>query len=161
MNTINFQKRPILVSINNPTFIRKEATEKNNEVTIVIMHMAIPLEHIFNGKTLALSPSVLTAAAQVSSGFQDINLEFNNNIKAPAFTFQVKAKTERRGNDVPNQALADKIAVAKANAKACVIARRLLLRINKYYRGEMQRLDSIADVFSNYAARELSYIQKA
>lgn len=157
---IKFQKKPILVPAVPPVFIRHEAKGKHNEVTVVVAHYAVPLNSIFSRGMLAISPNVLEAALKAANGFQDIQLGFNKNMQAPALTFVIKAKTERRGDDVPNQELADKIVMAKANSKACVVAERALKAVVKYYMNEIAVLDKVCEAFTNTAARELAYIEK-
>lgn len=157
---IKFQKKPILVPVNEPTYIRREANGKHNEVTVVVAHYVIPLNHVFCQGSKALNPNVMRAAFEAAGGFQGIEFRFNNNLQAPAFTFTVKAKTERRGDDAPNQELADKIVMAKANSKACIIAKRILGAMANYYRKEAAFIDTVCEVLSNTSARELAYIQK-
>jgi hypothetical protein len=157
---IKFQKKPILVFANKPTYIRREANDKHNELTVVVAHYAIPLNRVFCQGSQALNPNVMRAAFEAASGFQGIKFGFNRNPQAPAFTFAVKAKTERRGDDTPNQELADKIVMAKANSKACAIAKRILGAIVKYYEKEIAFMNNVCDVFNNTLNRELAYIQK-
>lgn len=157
---IKFQKKPILVPANEPTYIRREANDKHNEVTVVVAHYAIPLNHVFCQGSQALNPNVIRAAFGAAGGFQGIEFGFNKNPQAPAFIFAVKAKTERRGDDAPNQELADRIVMAKANSKACVIAKRILGAIVKYYEKEIAFMNNVCEVLSNTSARELAYIQK-
>lgn len=157
---IKFQKKLILVPANEPTYIRREANDKHNEVTVVVAHYAIPLNHVFCQGSQALNPNVMRAALEAADGFQGIEFRFNKNPQAPAFIFAVKAKTERRGDDAPNQELADRIVRAKANSKACVIAKRILGAIAKYYEKEIAFMNSVCEVLSNTSARELAYIQK-
>ena len=157
---IKFQKKPILVPVKEPNYIRREANGKHNEVTVVVAHYAIPLNHVFCQGSQALNSNVMKVAFDAANGFQGIEFGFNRNPQAPAFTFAVKAKTERRGDDTPNQELADRIVMAKANSKACVIAKRVLGAIVKYYEKEIDFINGICDVLSNTSARELAYIQK-
>lgn len=158
---INFQKKPVLGLVSEPTYIRKEAKDKHNEVTVVMATYAMPLNHTFCRGSNALSHNVLRVALKAASGFQDIGFRFNGKVEAPAFIFTTKAKTERRGDDVPNQELADKLVLAKANHKACVIAERVLGAVRSYYENEVKHLAPICDMLTYAANRELSYIQRA
>ena len=137
---IKFQKKPILVLTSEPVYIRREANGKHNEVTVMVAHYAIPLNHIFCQGSHALNPNSVRVAFEAAGGFQGIEFGFNKNLQAPAFTFTVRVKTERRGDDTPNQEWADKIVMAKANSKACVIAERILSAIIKYYKKEVSAL---------------------
>ena len=157
---IRFHKKTILVPVKEPTYIRREANDKHNELTIVMVQYAIPLNNVFCQGSQALNPNVMRAAFEAADGFQGIEFGFNKSLQAPAFTFTVKAKTERRGDDAPNQELADRIAMTKANSKACVVAKRVLGAVVKYYEKEIAFVNDVCEVLSNTSARELAYIQK-
>lgn len=157
---IRFQKRPILVVVGQPTYIRKEAKDKHNEVTVALARYAMPVGNIFQGGEHSLSAEIVKAVEKIGKCLQGIELEFNRLPQAPAFTFIVKAKTERRGDDVHNQELADKIVTAKLNAKACVIARKVLEAIAKCYCNELTFNNSMCELLDGYVAREHSYIKK-
>ena len=103
---------------------------------------------------------MLQAIFKAASSFQDINLEFNKDVKNPAFLFRVKAKTERRGDDVPNQALADKIVLTKANARAYIIAKRLIEGICNYLMESAKTITPIAQMLEHYANREAAYFKR-
>lgn len=155
---IRFQKKPILTLATEPTYIRHEAKGKHNEVTVVVARYAIPLKYTFYHKDNSLSRSILNAGIKATRSFQDIEFEFNGIAQAPAFTFVVKAKTERRGDDPHDQKLADKIALVKANIKACAIARKVFLAMAAQYCNELSFNHSIYETLSNYEARETSYL---
>ena len=155
---INYQKKPILVK-ENPTIIRKPANGKHNEVTVAIVKYALPFASILPNGVSDLSKKLIESAVEATNDFQ-IDVRFNHRAEAPALLFAIKAKTERRGDDVPNQELADKIVMAKADARASSLAARAVAGIRKYLAQRADALTSIIDVFQGYAARELSYIQK-
>ena len=165
---IKHQKKTILVPVSAPQLIKKEpttkvrkgVTEKHNEVTVIIAKYAMPLNNVFSNGSQALFPNMMRAAFKAAEGFQDIDFGFNRDPQTPAFIFTVKAKTERRGDDAPNQELANKIVIAKANAKAGIIAARILKAIQCYYKSEIEHLASLGNTLDNFIARELSYIQK-
>lgn len=158
---IKYQKRVLLAEVKEPFFIHHKATETHNETTVVTITYALPLDNILpNGAARHLSPAMLDAASKAVNGFQDINLEFNRNVKAPALLFKVKAKTERRGDDAPDQQFADKIVLGKANAKACKIAQRLVMGIVNYLNDSAKALIPIAEVFEHYADREDAYFRR-
>lgn len=157
---IRFHKKPILVPIGPPTYIRREANGKHNEVTVALARYAIPMENIFQGGANSISAKMIRAVENISKCLQGVELEFNRVSTAPAFTFMVKAKTERRGDDIHNQELADKIVMAKLNAKACVITKRILKAIADHYSTECAFNNSLCELLDGYAARECSYIHK-
>lgn len=155
---IRFQKKPILVPIGQPTYIRREANSRHNEVTVIVSRYAIPLNNAFYNRADSLNKSVIMAGLKATKSFQDIEFVFNNNPQAPAFTFVVKAKTERRGDDTPNQELADKIVRIKASIKASAIARKVFLAIAAQYSNELSFNHSIYETICSYEAREVSYL---
>ena len=157
---IKFQKKPILLLTSPPTFIRKEANSKHNEVTVAVAHYAIPVANICNHGKETINTGMLKAAINATRVFPGIDFSFNGNQHAPAFTFTIKAKTERRGDDVHNQELADKIVLAKLNVKACTIMNKVVNTIGEYYCSEISALGKIAEIIGGYQARETSYIQK-
>lgn len=157
---IKYQKKVILAEVGEPFFIRRKATEAHNEVTVIVMTYAIPLNSILPYGSMELNPAMLEAVLKAANSFQGINLEFNKNVQNPAFLFKVKAKTERRGDDVHDQALADKIVMGKASAKACVIAQRVVDGISKYLTETAKALAPISQVFEHYADREAAYFRK-
>lgn len=154
---INYQKKPILVPIGEPKYIHHKATNKHNEVTVAIVEYAMVLRNIFKDDEM-LNPNVVKVAHRAVRSFQNIGFSLNNHQQAPAFIFTVKGKTERRENDEPNQELANKIAVAKANRIACSVARRALKAVSSYYAKQVNNLTDIVGVLEDYRSRELTYI---
>jgi hypothetical protein len=155
---IRFHKKPILVPIGQPTYIRREASGKHNEVTVIVSRYAIPLNNVFYSGANSLNKSIIIAGLKATKSFQDIEFAFNNNPQAPAFTFVVKAKTERRGDDIHNQELADKIVRIKANMKAGVVARKVFLAIATHYSNELSFNHSVFEALCGYEFRETSYL---
>lgn len=150
------QKKNLLVERGEPFIVRQAPTEKHNEVTVAIINYALPLAVITKG----FSGDMLQKTKKVAVGFPDSNVEFNFKPEAPAFLFTCKAKTERRGDDVHNQELADRIAIAKCRAKACTISVKLIAAIRKALVENVNHVDDITDILQQYHARELSYIEK-
>lgn len=157
---IKYQKKVLLAEVGEPFFIRHKATETHNEVTVVVVTYALLLNNILPHGSMELNPAMFRAVFKAANGFQDINLEFNKNAQAPAFLFKVKAKTERRGDDTPDQAFADKIVLGKANARACVIAQRLVEGIGNYLMESAKAIAPVAQVFEHYAEREAAYFRR-
>ena len=157
---IKYQKKVLLAEAGKPFFVRHKATETHNEVTVVVVTYAIPLNNILPYGSMELNPAMFKAAFKVTDGFQDINLKFNKNAQSPAFLFTVKAKTERRGDDPYNQAFADKLVMSKANTKACIIAQRIVDSISEYFTKTAKALIPVSQVFEHYADREAAYFRK-
>ena len=157
---IKYQKKVLLAEAGKPFFVRHKATETHNEVTVVVVTYAIPLNNILPYGSMELNPAMFKAVFRVTDGFQDINLEFNKNAQSPAFLFKVKAKTERRGDDSYNQAFADKLVMSKANTKACIIAQRIVDSISEYFTKTAKALTPVSQVFEHYADREAAYFRK-
>lgn len=157
---IKYQKKPVLVMVGKPLFVRHTANERHNETTVMIAQFALPLNDILTNGSQALTPNLLRAVLRGAKGFQGIELDFNGNSQAPAFTFTVKAKTERRREDPHNQELADKIVAAKVNMRACNIARKLISSVIAYHKSEIENMTPIAEMLEHYAAREISYLER-
>lgn len=157
---IKYRKKILLAKAGEPFFIRHKATESHNEITVAIVTYAVPLNTILPHGSDELSPAMWMAVHKAVSSFQDFNLEFNKNPQMPALLFKVKAKTERRGKDVPNQELADKMVMSKANIKACTIAKKIVDSINDYLLNIAKTMTPIAQVLENYIDRESFYFRK-
>jgi hypothetical protein len=115
---------------------------------------------------LEMSPLLVNNISNiVRSDFQDIHFDFNRSQGCPAFTFTVKAKTERRGEDSPNQELADKIALAKANMKAANVLRHIITGNNRqgglidYYTATASNFADIHTRIEEFVQREDKYIK--
>lgn len=151
-----FKKKELLVPVKEPLFIRHAANEKHREITVCILTIALPAT-TFVG---FLNEDVLKIVRKVSTGFPDANLEFNYNPKAPAFVFSVKGKTECRGNDVADQRIGDAVAEAKANAKACTIAKRVAQAIHDELAKKVQRMNDLVQFFDMGINREIAYVEQ-
>lgn len=158
---IKHQKKHLLVSINS-LFIRREATEDHNELTLVKVVYAIPLRNLFSEDSLNMG--VVEGVLKLMKEFKDINFKLDHH-KA-AFIFTIKARTERRKDDVHNQELADKIVMAKANVKAAKILKTIIVGNNKvkglvhYHAKAIDNLTTIGERLCNFIDRETSYIEK-
>lgn len=157
---IKYHKKDLLVPVQPPMIIRKEANAKHNEITFVVVKYAFPVSTSILGGAYALNPAAYNFVAKAISGFQGIQLQFNKNPQAPAFVFTIKAKTERRGNDVHNQELADKIVLCKANIKASTVARKILKGMIDYYKSAANTANAVINVFDDFIVRETNYMNK-
>ena len=155
---IKYHKKDLLVPIDSPYFIRKGVDDKHNELTIVVVKYAFPVNAVLLGGAYALNPVAMQFISKAVSGFQGIQLQFNKNPQAPAFVFTIKAKTERRGDDVHNQELADKIVLCKANIKASTVARKILAGMLNYYHYAAQSTLTVKNTFEDLIAREIKYM---
>lgn len=155
---IKHHKKSILVPVNEPSFYRHAANGEHNEVTVIVAHYAIPVNTMFGG-VRNLNPVIVEKVNRAMESFQ-VDFDFNGNMSTTAFTFTVKAKTERRGNDVHNQELADRIVTAKANAKACVVANKVVDTIIEHLLEFRRELADIGCTLSKHIARELEYVHK-
>ena len=157
---IKYHKKDLLVPIDSPYFIRKGANDKHNELTLVVIKYAFPVNAVLLGGAYALNPASYNFIAKAISGFQGIQLQFNKNTQASAFVFTIKAKTERRGDDVHNQELADKIVLCKANIKASTVARKILKGMIDYYKSAADTANAVINVFDDFIVRETNYMNK-
>lgn len=155
---IKYHKKDLLVPIDSPYFIRKGANDKHNELTLVVVKYAFPINAALLGGAYALNPVAMQFISKAVSGFQGIQLQFNKNPQAPAFVFTIKAKTERRGNDVHNQELADKIVLCKANIKASTVAKKILEGMLNYCNFAAQSALTVKNIFEDFIARETKYM---
>lgn len=155
---IKYHKKDLLVPIDSPYFIRKGANDKHNELTLVVVKYAFPVNAALLGGAYALNPVAMQFISKAVSGFQGIKLQFNKNPQAPAFIFTIKAKTERRGEDVHNQELADKIVLCKANIKASTVAKKILEGMLDYYSYAAQSALTVKNVFEDFISRETKYM---
>ena len=155
---IKYHKKDLLVPIDSPYFIRKGVDDKHNELTIVVVKYAFPVNAVLLGGAYALNPVAMQFISKAVSGFQGIQLQFNKNPQAPAFVFTIKAKTERRGDDVHNQELADKIVLCKANIKASTVAKKILEGMLNYCNFAVQSALAVKNIFEDFIARETKYM---
>lgn len=150
------KKGKLLVSVGEPMYVRHAKNEKHNEVTVVVLKLAMPLRPV----TGCVTPAMLKAISKVSVGFPDANIDFNFKAEAPAVLFTVKGKTECRGADTPNQKIGDEVALAKAQYKAAVIAERLTSAIAASFRETAENVEEVASYFSRFAEQEKSYVDE-
>jgi len=150
------QKKSLLVNTKEPMVIRHPKNDKHGDVTVVVLNLAIPLKPL----THCIIPGVLEAVQKVSNGYPMTDLRFNYKPEAPAFLFTVKAKTECRGEDVPNQEIGDMVAMAKAQAKAAAIGCKVAKAIKSALMVEVERVTEVGDYFSIFAAQEMEYVKK-
>ena len=156
---INYQKKKILVRDSNITIIRHPAKGKHNEITIAIVNYAIPLARVLKKGAEDISISAIKAVTDATSSFQT-PVKFNGNMENPALLFTIKTKTERRGDDTPNQELADRLVVVKADARASALAARTVEGFMNFFVDRSKSLAPIAKVYKNYSIRETTYFKK-
>lgn len=152
------QKKKLLIEREAPFIVRQTPNEKHNEVTVARIHYALPVANITRGFSMTMLHKIKKAVA----GFPDANVEFKfvPTPDSPSFLFTCKGKTERRGDDIHNQELADKIALAKCRAKACAISLKLIKVINDVLKENVKHCDDLQNIFTQYYTREYAYIQK-
>lgn len=148
-------KRDLLVSDGNPLYIRHPRNDSHNEVTVVILKLAIPLEPVTGG---IVSPQMIKEIEKVATGFPETNLQFNYNPKAPAVLFTVKGKTECRGNDTPDQRIGDAVALAKAQGKAATVAFKVLAVVAHALYDALEAAHDACSYLARFAAQERAYV---
>lgn len=145
----------LLKVVGEPTLIHHEATEKHGEVTIAIVTYTLKLV-----PDLDVVPNeVAEKIDRLSNSIPEYKISRNYHPDGDVL-FTVKSKTVRRNNDIHNQELADKIALAKCNVKACKLSRRLLSVLYDYYREYCLHLGNSISSIIGYEEREKKYIQK-
>lgn len=148
-------KGNLLVSMGNPIYIRHPRNDAHNEVTVVVLKLAIPLEPIIEG---TVTTRMIKDIEKVAAGFPETNLRFNYNPSAPAVLFTVKGKTECRGNDTPDQRIGDAVALAKAQGKAATVASRVLAAVTQALYDAFEAAHDACFYLSRFAAQEKAYI---
>lgn len=151
-----FKKKNLLVEVAKPFVVHHPKTDKHNEVTVVILSLAIPLKEA----GIPISTEVLKAVKKVATGFPDAGLHFNFKAEAPAFLFTVKGKTECRGEDVPNEEIGELIATAKAQVKAAAIGSRVLRTVREALLAGVKRAEQIEQFFSDYCQQERAFVSE-
>lgn len=148
-------KKDLLVSAGNPIYIRHPRNDVHNEVTVVVLKLAIPLEPITGG---IVSSQMIKDIEKVATGFPETNLRFNYNPKAPAVLFTVKGKTECRGNDTPDQRIGDAVALAKAQGKAATVASKVLAAVSSALFDAYDAANNAAYYLYRFAVQEKAYV---
>lgn len=148
-------KNRLLVNVSEPFYVRHQRNEKHNEVTVVVLKLALPLGPILSFMTA----SMVKAIDEVSNRFPDADLTYNYDAKHPAILFTVKGKTECRGNDTPNQKIGDIVAMAKAQSHAGIIVSKVLAAISKVLEKSVVRLYELSSYFDKYSEQERCYIE--
>lgn len=139
----------------NPIYIRHPRNGAHNEVTVVVLKLAIPLGPVTGG---IITPQMIKEIEKVATGFPETNLRFNYSPKAPAVLFTVKGKTECRGNDTPDQRIGDAVALAKAQGKAATVAYRVLAAVSSALFDAFDTANDAAYYLYNFAKQEKAYI---
>lgn len=155
MNKI--KKKELLVPVEEPRFFRHAANEKHREVTVCVITFALPIRALTNG---LFSEKVLKGVKKVGVGFPESNLHFNYKLQSPAFIFSVKGKTECRGNDVHDQRIGDAVALAKAQAKACIIASRVASACYKVMADQVRETGNILNFLNAGYQKEVDYVEQ-
>lgn len=157
---ISYNKKPIVLPISEVKYVNIKANENHNEITIAIANYAIPLDHLVPND-IALSKSMIDAALKKVESFHDVKLEFNYDGKAPAFTFSLRAKTERNDKDSNDENVAKRVIAAKLNAKATNVTLKIVKELFKVTEKQIVYLAGAANKLNYIYNKELKYIKNA
>lgn len=157
---INYNKKPIVLPISNVKYVNTKANGNHNEITIAIANYAIPLDHLVP-KGIALNKNMVDAVLKKVKSFHDVKLEFNYDGKAPAFTFSLRAKTERSDKDSNDENVAKRIIAAKLNAKAINVTLKVVKELLKITEKQATSLTGVASKLEYIHGKELEYIKNA
>ena len=147
-------KKDFLVELQT-LIVHQAPTEKHNEITVAIGKYALPTK-----KACFLTPKLLESVKKVAVAFPRADIKFNYNEQTPAFLFTCKGRTERRGNDVHNQELADKIATSKCMIQAHAIGGRILKAMRNVLEEDAVKIKEMTEFLDYHADRERNYIRK-
>jgi hypothetical protein len=88
---------------------------------------------------ISITERVLQKIGKLKKAFPDVSIDFNFNRENPAFIIGVSGKTVRHEGDAPDQVLGNKVARARAMARACVVGRHIALAAKEGLEEELSR----------------------
>lgn len=134
------KKRKFLVKVREPQFIHYKALNKETGVeedtTIMKGKYALPWRAITD---TSVTERALQKVDRLKKLFPDVTIEFNFNMENPAFILGVSGKTVRHNGDTPDQSVGDRVARARAMARACVVSRHICIAIKEGLEEELNR----------------------
>lgn len=151
------KRKKFLVKVCEPQFIHYQAankeTSKVEDTTIMKGKYAVPWYSLTD---IPITKRTLQKIEKLKKVFPDVSIDFNFNKENPAFIIGVSGKTIRHEGDAPNQVLGDKVARARAMAKACVVGRHIALSARE---GLEEELNRSIDTFQARFEREKRIIK--
>lgn len=151
------KRKKFLVKVCEPQFIHYQATNKETgkveDTTIMKGKYAVPWYSLTD---IPITKRTLQKIEKLKKVFPDVSIDFNFNKENPAFIIDVSGKTIRHEGDAPNQVLGDKVARARAMAKACVVGRHIALAARE---GLEEELNRSIDTFQARFEREKRIIK--
>ena len=151
------KRKKFLVKVCEPQFIHYQATNKETgkveDTTIMKGKYAVPWYSLTD---ISITKRTLQKIEKLKKVFPDVSIDFNFNKENPAFIIGVSGKTIRHEGDAPNQVLGDKVARARAMAKACVVGRHIALAAKE---GLEEELNRSIDTFQARFEREKRIIK--
>lgn len=151
------KRKKFLVKVCEPQFIHYQAANKETgkveDTTIMKGKYAVPWYSLTD---IPITKRTLQKIEKLKKVFPDVSIDFNFNKENPAFIIGVSGKTIRHEGDAPNQVLGDKVARARAMAKACVVGRHIALAAKE---GLEEELNRSIDTFQARFEREKRIIK--
>ena len=134
------RRKKFLVRVCEPQFVHYQATNKETgkveDTTIMKGKYAIPWHSLTD---IPITERALKKIEKLKKSFPDVSIEFNFNKANPAFILGVSGKTIRHEGDEPDQILGNKVARARAMARACVVGRHIALVAKESLEEELNR----------------------
>ena len=134
------KRRKFLVKVCEPQFIHYNATNKETgkveDTTIMKGKYALPWRVITD---VSVTERALQKVEKLKKLFPDVSIEFNFRKENPAFILGVSGKTVKHEGDEPNQSLGDRVARARAMARACVVSKHIAIAIKEGLEEELNR----------------------
>jgi hypothetical protein len=138
--------------------IVKPAMGNHNEVTVCIQQYKL---NVFNIVESLDFESICAIEHTLNQVYPTANIQVaGNSSLPPAVYFTVKAKTERRKDDVHNQKLAEDIVIAKAGIKAASIAKRIIDTIYSITEKNLGNLEEATMLLEHHIEREKEFVSK-
>ena len=137
------RKKQLLIKVQEPFYIHKTLSN-GEEMTIMVAKYALPWKALTN---VPLCDAVMRKISKVQKAFSDAHIDFNFDRENPAFVFDVSGKTVSHKEDIPNKTIGEKVAKAKALARACTICKAISLAAKEGLEEELNRNIDVLNVW--------------
>ena len=154
---MSFKVKQLVEAIPQREIIVKPAIGSHNEVTVCIQQYKL---NVFNIVKSLDFESMCAIEHTLNQVYPTANIAVAGSSVSPAVYFTVKAKTERRKDDVHNQKLAEDIVIAKAGIKAASIAKRIIDTIYSITEKNLCNLEEATMLLEHHIEREKEFVSK-
>ena len=140
------KKKQLLVKTKEPYFIHK-TLESGREMTIMVGTYGVPIRTLLGGETSISWIAVDRVINELKKAFPDAHIKTDYIKDVACLVFNVSGKTVRHEGDAADQVLGDRVAKAKALAKACTIGKAFATGIKKNLEEGINRNIDIFDIW--------------